>query len=88
MHVDPPPQDIVLLGIPSLSSPCAQSVLSELGAIKRPQTPVWGKQSLSQTPPPSPRHQGQKGGTEAGEVLRRSSEGFLQVRIFVMGFEG
>lgn len=65
-HVDPPPQDIILLGIPSLSSPYALSVLGELGAIKRPQTPVWGKQSLSQTPP-APWHQGQKVGTEAGK---------------------
>lgn len=33
---------------------------------------------------PSP----QASGTEAGEVLRKSREGFLWERIFVMGFEG
>lgn len=81
-QVDPPPQDrSTRHTLPS--PPCARSVLGELGAVKRPQTPVrGGEQGLSH----DIRDRGV--GTGAGEVLRRNREGFLQDRILGMSLEG
>lgn len=57
--------------------PHAQPMLSEL---ERPQTLIWGKQPVTDTPSPMASR------TEGGKVLRGSSEGFLQGGILVMSF--
>lgn len=75
-HTDAP-QDIIQLGILSLSSLCPACV--GLGASDPSLEKI---EPVTDTPSPTASRE------EGGEVLRGNSDDFLQEEIFVMSFEG